>query len=148
MPFTPSFPMTQLLKSWQIIFFQHSMIFAKISKKISSRTRTLLLLLKSKHREKASVNKCFYKKSAIRINTVSPIFLFIDLYNKITKHKHRAEKNNVEGCENKKISAALSGVMLGIFAKGNKAGKRGDNSAAATDVYTKQKLSVIVGKLG
>lgn len=61
-------------------------------------------------------------------------------------HKN-TEEQEVKHSELDDVSKSVAGLILGILLKGDKAGERGDKSAYATDVYTKQKIAVIKSKL-
>lgn len=64
-----------------------------------------------------------------------------------TESNKHAEEQNVERGELDDIRKGVSGLILRVRLKGDKAGKRCDKRTDAADVYSEEKLAVIGGKL-
>ena len=64
-----------------------------------------------------------------------------------TEQNKNSEKRKIKGGEFQNVAEDVTGILLVIFLEGYKACKRGDKRARAADIYSEQKLSVIVGKL-
>ena len=60
------------------------------------------------------------------------------------EEEHNYKEGEIECRENEKIFSRFPLVMLGVFSEGYEARKRRDDRSAAADVYTEQKLSVII----
>ena len=61
--------------------------------------------------------------------------------------EHCYKEGEVKGGEDQEIFSALAGIMLHVFAEGDKACEGGDDRSAAADVNAEQKLAVIIREL-
>ena len=57
------------------------------------------------------------------------------------------KKEKVERREFKYITERVTGLILGVFLKGDKAGERGDKCAYTADINAEKQLAVIFSKL-
>ncbi len=67
---------------------------------------------------------------------------------KACKYRQQDQKSEIESGKPKQIRAGSSGVMCGVFAKGDQAGKRCDQGARAADVYAQKECGIVGRKLG
>ena len=61
--------------------------------------------------------------------------------------KHNDKESEIKRRENEKVFQGFTGIMSYVFTEGDKTCEGWYDGAASADVYSKQKLAVIIGKL-